>query len=174
MIACVGELTFWSLSTLEHFSNGTIFKQSSPIYTNAMAACNDINIVPSHDVNLPTKLAPEHKQIRHYYRCVHLFGNNEHFVNLPRNIGDARQECAELWPKNWPSATSNNMIGSPTNKSNVTYGIRKTIPCRSISRGKRTTLPYVIFKHRHRSTPRNIEHFDCTEKIMMKIEPFSM
>lgn len=85
-------------------------------------------------------------------------------INLPRKIGDARHEWADPWPKNWPNAISNSIIGMPTNRNNIKYGSKNATPCRSSSRGKRTTFAYVRFKHRHNITSRNIEHFDCEIK----------
>lgn len=101
------------------------------------------------------------------YICRHvcvvrvLIECNGVIINLPRKIGDARHEWADPWPKNWPNAISNSIIGMPTKRNSNKYGSKNATPCRSSSRGKRTTFAYVRFKHRHNITSRNIEHFDC-------------
>lgn len=63
--------------------------------------CSEIVIVPSHDANRPTMLAPRKKKIRkkrllHLNRIVRYFSH----INLPRKIGEARHECAEPCPRN--------------------------------------------------------------------------
>ena len=74
-------------------------------------------------------------------------------------MGDALQVCAAPCPKNCPTDISNSTMGRPTRNSSIMYGIKYARPYLSISRGKRTTLAYVIFRQMHRTRPRNTEHF---------------
>lgn len=94
--------------------------------------------------------------------------NDSNCTNIPRKIGDARHEWADPWPRNCPNAISSKIIGKPMNINIIVYGKRNAIPWRFSSRGKRTTFAYVRFRHRHKITPRNIEHFDCKTKRKKK------